>query len=82
MLKPKSKFLLAFVFCFLDGMFIGSAATAFDYADYKFGLIMILFSIVVIWLTISYIITVFKTTNIRSRLEKLLEDAVNYSHFD
>ena len=82
MLKPKSKILLAFAFCFLNGMIVGSAATAFDYDDMKFGVLMILFGIVTVLLTVAYIITVFKTTHIQSRLSKLIEDAVNYSHFD
>ena len=82
MLKPKSKILLAFAFCFLTGMVFGGAATALDYDDKKFGVLMTLFGILVALLTVGYIITVFKTIHIQSRISKLLEDVCNYSHFD
>ena len=62
------KFVLGFVFCFISGTLFGSG---------KY-----IFSIFAIAITVFYIMRVFKTTHIQSKLSKRIEDAVNYSHFD
>ena len=82
MLKPKGKILLAMVFCLLTGMVIGAAATAMDYDDRKFAAGCTCFAVISVVLTGCYIWTVFKTIHVQSRLDRILEDAVNISHVD
>jgi hypothetical protein len=82
MLKPVQKLLLAMCFCLLDGMVIGSGCIALDYGEAKFATVMLLGSAVSTVLVIAYIITVFKSIWVESRLEHDLEQMINLSHFD
>ena len=82
MLKPVQKLLLAMCFCLLDGMVIGSGCIALDYGETKFATVMLLGSAVLTVLVIAYIITVFKSTWVESRLNHDLERMINLSHFD
>lgn len=66
-MKPKIKFLLSFVFCFLTGLILGAGATAIDYNYIKFGILMMMVGIGDLLLTIAFIVTVFNTTHIESK---------------
>lgn len=82
MLKPVQKLILAMMFCLLDGMVIGGGLIALDYGDIKFGITLLLGSLVTSIVLICYIVTVFKTTWVESRLNHDLERMINLSHFD
>ena len=82
MLKPVQKLILAMMFCLLDGMVIGSGCTALDCGDTKFGFGMLLGGIVSLIVVICYIVTVFKSIYVESRLKHDIERMINLSHFD
>ena len=70
------------MFCLLDGMVIGGGLIALDYGDIKFGITVLLGSLVTSIVLICYIVTVFKTTWIESRRKHEIEQIINLSHFD
>ena len=70
------------MFCLLDGMVIGGGLIALDYGDIKFGITVLLGSLVTSIVLICYIVTVFKTTWIESRRKYEIEQIINLSHFD
>lgn len=82
MLKPVQKLLLAMCFCLLDGMVIGSGCIALDYSETKFATVMLLGGAVMTVLVVAYIITVFKTIWVESRLKHDIDQMMNLSHFD
>lgn len=82
MLKPVQKLILAMMFCLLDGMVIGGGLIALDYGDIKFATVMLLGGAVLTVLVIAYIITVFKSIWVESRLKHDIEQMINLSHFD
>jgi energy-converting hydrogenase Eha subunit C len=82
MLKPVQKLILAMMFCLLDGMVIGGGLIALDYGDIKFGITVLLGSLVTSIVLICYIVTVFKMTWIESRRKHEIEQIINLSHFD
>ncbi len=70
------------MFCLLDGMVIGGGLIALDYGDIKFGITVLLGSLVTSIVLICYIVTVFKTTWVESRRKHEIEQIINLSHFD
>lgn len=70
------------MFCLLDGMVIGGGLIALDYGDIKFGITVLLGSLVTSIVLICYIVTVFKMTWIESRRKHEIEQIINLSHFD
>ena len=82
MLKSVQKLLLAMCFCLLDDMVIDSRCIALDYGETKFATVMLLGGAVMTVLVIAYIITVFKSIWVESRLKHDLEQMINLSHFD
>ena len=82
MLKPVQKLILAMMFCLLDGMVIGGGLIALDYGDIKFGITVLIGSLVTSVLVICYIITVFKSIWVESRFQHNLNQMINLSHFD
>lgn len=70
------------MFCLLDGMVIGGGLIALVYGDIKFGITVLLGSLVTSIVLICYIVTVFKTTWIENRRKHEIEQMINLSHFD
>lgn len=70
------------MFCLLDGMVIGGGLIALDYGDIKFGITVLLGSLVTSIVLICYIVTIFKTTWIENRRKHEIEQIINLSHFD
>ena len=66
------RFIWIFICCFLSGAMMGAGAISIDHARIKFGILMILLGFISVCFTVCYIVIVFKSIHIESRLSHMI----------